>query len=264
MFLERRRVEDRELYVIVDRQERVLFAEPTFDRIADRASTIDPSLLNDAQKPYRRLPPVVPSKIVCVGLNYHHHAEEMGKEIPDEPLIFLKPPTALIAHGDAIELPPSSELVHHEGELAIIVGRTLKNASLEEAGEAVFGHTIMNDVTARDIQRRENRYTRAKGFDTFAPLGPRVALDVETAELSITTRVNGEVRQQGPCSDMIFDVPWLLAFISSIMTLNPGDVVSTGTPFGVGPLEAGDLVEVEIPGIGTLSNPVKSASRAQA
>lgn len=202
--------------------------------------------------------PVVPTKIVCIGLNYAQHAAEMNKQVPDEPLFFLKPTTALQAPGAAIRLPPQSHEVHHEGELAVVIGRTLTRASVDEAKAAIFGYTCANDVTARDIQRRESRYTRAKGFDTFCPLGPCVVLAHEfiPEEHSVELRVNGERRQFSSLNDFIFPLGEAIAFISHVMTLLPGDVVLTGTPSGVGPMVAGDEVSVEIDGIGVLTNPV--------
>lgn len=202
------------------------------------------------------LPASPASKVVCVGQNYRKHAEEMGKPVPKEPLIFLKPSTALNAHGAPIVLPPASEEVHHEAELAVVVGRRLTRASPGEARAAVFGLSCFNDVTARDIQKREVQHTRAKSYDTFACLGPDLVTDVPWDDLRVVARVNGQVRQDGRTSDMIFPVPELLSFISHVMTLLPGDVVSTGTPSGVGPLRAGDVVQVEIEQVGLLENPV--------
>ncbi len=208
----------------------------------------------------RVLAPVTPSKIVCVGLNYHAHAREMGRELPEEPLIFLKPSTALLDPGMSIELPPSSQNVHHEGELAIVISKRCSRVRAEDALNYVAGYTIMNDVTARDIQKREGRYTRAKGFDTFAPLGPTLVTDLDPDAVSIEVRVNGELRQQSSCSDLIFPIPALIAFISEAMTLLPGDVISTGTPSGVGPISDGDTVDVSITSIGRLSNPVSASA----
>lgn len=204
------------------------------------------------------LAPAMPTKIVCIGLNYLHHAEEQGKAVPDEPLMFMKPTTALQHPGAPIELPPQSELVHHEGELAVVIGRPLKRASADEAAAGVAGYTCANDVSARDIQRRENRYTRAKGFDTFCPLGPVLvtADSWQPDDHRIALRVNGDERQSSRLDDFIFDVPTVVSFVSHVMTLLPGDVVLTGTPAGVGPLADGDTVEVEIDGIGVLENPV--------
>ncbi len=203
------------------------------------------------------LAPVQPSKIVCVGRNYRAHAKELGNEVPKEPLIFIKPSTSVIGPGASIRIPEVSQEVHHEAELAVVVGRTLTNArTAVEAREAVFGWTCLNDVTARDIQRREAHFTRAKGFDTFCPVGPIVETDVDPMDLTVTCRVNGEQRQRGTTKDMVFDPFLLLAFISQVMTLLPGDVVSTGTPEGVGAFKRGDWVEVEVSGIGVLKNPV--------
>lgn len=204
------------------------------------------------------LPPTLPSKIVCIGQNYRKHAEEMGKPIPDEPLIFLKPPSALNAHDKHIFLPPVSNDVQHESELALVIGKTLSRATEEEAEAGIFALTCFNDVTARDIQRKEIQHTRAKGFDTFACAGPWMVRtrDLSAADLQIQCLVNGEVRQQGRTSDMIFSPARLVSFISQGMTLLPGDLISTGTPSGVGRLSSGDVVEVEIEGIGRLRNPV--------
>lgn len=204
--------------------------------------------------------PVRPSKIVCIGLNFVRHAEEQGKPVPNEPLFFLKPTTAIAHPGRAIELPPQAQEVHHEGELAVVIGRRLTRASEAEAAAAIFGYTCANDVTARDLQRADKRYTRAKGFDTFCPLGPAVRLadGFVPAEHTLELRVNGALRQHSRLDDFIFSIPYALAHISHVMTLLPGDVVLTGTPAGVAPLRAGDEVEVEIDGIGCLRNPVVS------
>jgi 2-keto-4-pentenoate hydratase/2-oxohepta-3-ene-1,7-dioic acid hydratase in catechol pathway len=199
------------------------------------------------------------SKLVLIGVNYRKHAEEMGKRVPEEPLIFLKPSTALNAHGRPIRLPKESQEVHHEAELGLVIGRKLHRATLEEASAAIFGLTCINDVTARDIQRREIQHTRAKGYDTFACVGPWIAKGLDPGDLRVVCRVDGEVRQDSRTSDMVFGAARLVSFISNIMTLLPGDLVSTGTPSGVGPIRAGERVEVEIEGIGTLSNPVEEA-----
>jgi 2-keto-4-pentenoate hydratase/2-oxohepta-3-ene-1,7-dioic acid hydratase in catechol pathway len=202
------------------------------------------------------LAPVAPTKIVCVGRNYSAHARELGNEVPPEPLVFLKPSTAVIGAGVPIRIPEQSSEVHHEAELAVVVGRPLTRASEAEARAGVFGFTCLNDVTARDIQRAEKQFTRAKGFDTFCPVGPIVETALDPSELSVTCRVNGDVRQRGNTRDMTWNAYALVAWISRVMTLLPGDLVSTGTPEGVGPIRAGDVVEVEISGIGVLSNPV--------
>ncbi|MBX7115218.1 MAG: fumarylacetoacetate hydrolase family protein [Myxococcaceae bacterium] len=200
--------------------------------------------------------PVLASKVVAVGQNYRQHAAEMGKPVPVEPLIFIKPSSALNAHLSPIVIPPASEEVHHEAELALIIGKKLKNASEVEAEAGIFGLSCFNDVTARDVQRREVQHTRAKGYDTFACLGPVVVAGVSPSDLRIVARVNGAVRQDGRTSDMIFSPARLVSFISSVMTLFPGDVVSTGTPSGVGPIRSGDWVEIDIEHVGVLKNPV--------
>lgn len=203
------------------------------------------------------LAPVLPSKVVCVGKNYQDHAEEMGGEVPDEPLIFLKPATSVVGPESRVVYPPQSSEVHHEAELAVVIGKLAKNVRAEDAGPHIFGYTAANDVTARDLQRKDGKWTRAKGFDTFCPLGPGIETELDPLEkLSIVCRVNGEVRQAGFTSEMIFGVSELIEFISSIMTLLPGDVILTGTPSGVGPVQPGDFMEVEIDGIGTLGNEV--------
>jgi 2-keto-4-pentenoate hydratase/2-oxohepta-3-ene-1,7-dioic acid hydratase in catechol pathway len=202
------------------------------------------------------LAPVAPTKVVCVGRNYRAHAKELGNEVPAEPLLFLKPSTAVIGPGDTIRIPEVSAEVHHEAELAVVIARPLTRASVHEARAGVFGFSCLNDVTARDIQRAEKQFTRAKGFDTFCPVGPIVDTSIDPADLSVTCRVNGDVRQRGFTRDMAWDPYALVAFISRVMTLLPGDVVATGTPEGVGPIRAGDVVEVEIGGIGVLANRV--------
>ena len=202
-------------------------------------------------------PPVAPSKIIAVGLNYRAHAEESGMAIPDFPLLFYKPPSSLVGHNAPIVLPKISDEVEHECELAVVIGRTTRNISEDEALDAVFGYTCANDVSARDWQRAESQWVRGKGFDTFCPLGPWISTTIDPSSLDISTRVNGATRQSSNTSDMIFPIPRLIAEISQVMTLHPGDVIITGTPAGVGPLKAGDVVEVEIEKIGTLSNPVE-------
>lgn len=205
------------------------------------------------------LPPAEPAKIVCVGLNYRAHAQEMGKELPSEPLIFLKSPQALLPPGGTVVIPPDSQQVEHEGELALVIGKPARNVKPAEALSYVLGYTCLDDVTARDIQRREKVYARAKGYDTFCPVGPWLETDIaDPQNLTIALKVNGEVRQQGSTSDMIFSVAEIIAFVSRIMTLLPGDLISTGTPPGVGPLRPGDLVELTIPEIGTLNHRVEN------
>jgi 2-keto-4-pentenoate hydratase/2-oxohepta-3-ene-1,7-dioic acid hydratase in catechol pathway len=204
----------------------------------------------------RLLAPVTPSKIVCVGKNYAAHAKELGTEVPSEPLIFLKPPSALLAAEGDIVLPPESTRVDYEAEIGVVIGTRLHRATPEQALQAVFGYTCVNDVTARDIQRREVQFTRAKSFDTFCPVGPCIATELAHESLIVTGRVNGVVKQQASASLMVTSIPKLLAFISQIMTLEPGDLISTGTPEGVGPLSAADMVEIEVSGVGVLRNRV--------
>ena len=199
-----------------------------------------------------------PSKIVCIGRNYLDHARELGNEVPERPLIFLKPPSSLIANGETIVLPRQSSRVEHEGEIAVIIGRTARDVTTSDAWDYVAGIAPLNDVTARDLQRADEQWTRAKGFDTFCPLGSmKPASEVDRDALEVICRVNGEVRQHGRIGDMAFSVPTLIEFITSVMTLEPGDVIATGTPAGVSPISPGDVVEVEIHGVGTLSNPVR-------
>jgi len=201
-----------------------------------------------------------PGKIIGIGRNYRDHAAELGNTVPAKPLLFLKPASAVIADGATIVLPPESRQVEFEGEIGVVIGRPIRRATEEQASGAIAGITCVNDVTARDLQRSEEQWTRAKGFDTFCPLGPRVVPlePVRLAELEVRCRVNGSERQRGYARDMVFGPAALVAFISQAMTLEPGDVIATGTPAGVGPLVAGDVVEVEIPGVGVLRNPVSA------
>lgn len=200
----------------------------------------------------------VPGKIVCVGRNYAAHAREHGTVVPDRPLLFLKPPSAVVHDGDLIRIPAASRQVEHEGEIGIVLGRRLRHADEATARAAVGSIVPVNDVTARDLQKTDGQWTRAKGFDTFCPVGTPfpVPADMDLTTLEVACRVNGAVRQHGCARDMAFPIPYLLAYISGIMTLEPGDLVATGTPEGVGPLRDGDVVEVEIPGVGTLRNTV--------
>ncbi|HEX5436019.1 MAG TPA: fumarylacetoacetate hydrolase family protein [Gemmatimonadaceae bacterium] len=199
-----------------------------------------------------------PGKIVCVGRNYREHAKELGNEVPTEPLLFLKPPSSIIRDGESIVLPAISRQVDYEGEIGVVVGSTLRRGSREEARSAVGGIVALNDVTARDLQRRDGQWTRAKGFDTFCPVGePSTALAADLSALEVITRVNGEERQRASASDMVFAIDELLSYISQIMVLEPGDLVATGTPSGVGPLAPGDLVEVEVPGVSRVCTPVE-------
>lgn len=198
-----------------------------------------------------------PGKIVCVGRNYVEHARELGNEVPSEPLIFLKPPSSVIPTGAYIERPPQSTQVEHEGEIGILIGKPLRRVSEEEAVSGIAGIVAVNDVTARDLQRKDSQWTRAKGFDTFCPIGNVHDGPVDLNALHLVTTVNDEVRQKATSAEMVFKIPMLLSFISHIMTLEPGDLVATGTPAGIGPLRAGDTVEVTITGISRVRNPVR-------
>ncbi len=205
------------------------------------------------------LPPVCPTKVICVGRNYVAHAAEHGVEVPAEPLLFLKPPSSVIGPGESIVIPPLSQRVEHEAELAVVIGKRCRNITPEEAWDYVLGITCGNDVTARDLQRKDGQWTRGKGFDTFCPIGPWLVTglrETDIADLGVVCRVNGEVRQEGRTSQMVFSPAMLIAYAASVMTLEPGDVFLTGTPSGVGPLAPGDVVEVEIESIGLLRNPV--------
>ena len=201
-----------------------------------------------------------PGKIVCVGRNYSEHAKELGNEVPKEPLIFLKPPSSVISEGEAIRLPSLSKQVEHEGEIGVIVGARLSNASESAARDAIAAIVAVNDVTARDLQKTDGQWTRAKGFDTFCPIGRPAAKFPPLDQLTVVCRVNGEEKQRGNSADMVFSIPMLLSYISRIMTLEPGDLVATGTPAGVSKLKDGDVVEVEIVGVSKVSNPVKVAN----
>ncbi len=206
------------------------------------------------------LPPCEPSKIIAVGRNYLDHIHEMQSEMPDYPLIFLKPPSALITSGETILIPPQTQRVEHEAELAIVIGKKSRWLTQEEVKDAIFGYTIGNDVTARDLQSKDGQWTRAKGFDTFCPLGPWIETDFNPADAIISCHVNNSMRQMASTRDMLFTIDRLVMFISSVMTLMPGDVILTGTPAGVGPLEDGDTVTVSIEGIGNLLNTVRAVA----
>ncbi len=236
-----------------------------------RAITGDDPFTSDLQLEEKTLPlshvrllaPVAPSKIVCVGRNYKEHAAELGNPLPPEPLLFLKPPSSIIGTEEAIELPAQSNQVEHEGELGVVIGRVARRLS----GDAnpldyVFGYTIINDVTARDLQRQDVQFTRAKSFDTFCPTGPFIITGIDASDLQITTRVNDAIKQQARTSSMIFQVPELVRYISSVMTLLPGDLIATGTPAGVSKLSAGDRVEIEIEKLGVLRNIVRKSDAA--
>jgi 2-keto-4-pentenoate hydratase/2-oxohepta-3-ene-1,7-dioic acid hydratase in catechol pathway len=202
------------------------------------------------------LPPVLPSKVVAIGKNYAEHASEMGGEVPAQPLVFLKPSTAVCASGDSVMYPPSSQRVDYEGELAVVVGRLCRDVPEARAMEVVFGYTCANDVTARDQQATDGQWSRAKGYDTFCPLGPWIETELDWNDLRVTTTLNGEVKQDGRTSQIVHRIPALIAYITSCMTLLPGDVILTGTPSGVGPMQVGDEVAVEVEGIGRLVNRV--------
>lgn len=241
-------------YGIVDEGELVVLAgDPMFagfETTGERLPLADVALLA----------PVIPrSKVVCVGKNYHDHAAEMGGEAPAEPLLFLKPNTAVIGPDDVIVRPPQSQRTDYEGELAVVVGRIAKNVSVERALDYVFGYTVAVDVTARDIQQADGQWTRGKGFDTFCPLGPVIETEFDLASARLQTRLNGEVKQNAPLTDMIHSVADIVAYASAAFTLLPGDVILTGTPAGIGPFQAGDRLEVEITGIGTLRNTARDA-----
>jgi 2-keto-4-pentenoate hydratase/2-oxohepta-3-ene-1,7-dioic acid hydratase in catechol pathway len=205
----------------------------------------------------RLLPPCVPSKIVCVGRNYLEHARELDNEVPTEPLIFLKPPSAAITAGYDIVYPPQSQRVDHEGEIGVVIRRRCRRlAADEDVTPYIFGYTCVNDITARDLQKKDGQWTRAKGFDTFCSFGPVIATDADPTQLEVRTSVNGELRQRGHASQMIFPIDVVVRFISQVMTLEPGDLIATGTPAGIGPMKPGDTVEVAIEGIGVLRNTV--------
>ncbi|MBM6400497.1 fumarylacetoacetate hydrolase family protein [Phycicoccus sonneratiae] len=224
--------------------------DPLYQRIELTGAT---HLVEDV----RLLAPVIPrSKVIGIGRNYADHAAEMGTDVPDEPLMFLVPNTAVVGPGDPIVYPPQTSEVHYEGELAVVIGRLCKDLEPEDAAAVVFGYTVANDVTARDLQRSDGQWARAKGFDTFCPLGPWIETDLDVSSVSVVTRLDGEVVQDGTTADMVHGVAALVSHASKAFTLLPGDVILTGTPAGVGPMRPGQRVEVEIEGIGTLSNPV--------
>jgi 2-keto-4-pentenoate hydratase/2-oxohepta-3-ene-1,7-dioic acid hydratase in catechol pathway len=205
----------------------------------------------------RLLAPVIPrSKVVAIGKNYAAHAAEMGGEVPAEPLMFIKPNTSVVGPGDPVFYPRQSAEVHYEGELAVVIGRICRDVPVERAKDVIYGYTVGNDVTARDLQRKDVQFTRAKGFDSFCPLGPWIETELDTSDLRVTTHLNGDLVQDGRTRDMVFDVPALVAYVSAVMTLLPGDVILTGTPEGVGPMQVGDEVEITVAGIGSLTNKV--------
>ncbi len=205
----------------------------------------------------RLLAPVIPrSKVVGIGRNYAAHAAELGNDLPEEPLMFLKPNTSVVGPGDPVFYPEQTQELHYEGELAVVIGRICRDVEPERVGDVVYGYTIGNDVTARDLQRSDGQFTRAKGFDSFCPLGPWIETELDTSDLRVQTHLNGDLKQDGSTKDLIFDVATLVAHVSSVMTLLPGDVILTGTPEGVGPMHPGDEVDITISGIGTLTNKV--------
>ena len=206
----------------------------------------------------RLLPPVLPSKIICVGRNYVDHAKELGNEVPTEPLIFLKPPSSLITGGDSIVYPPQSSRVDFEGEIGIVIGRQGRNIAAANAMDYIFGYTCVNDITARDLQKKDGQWTRGKGFDTFCSVGPWMVSkeDFDLSGATLRTRLNGELKQEGTAAQMIFGLGAIIAFVSSFLTLEPGDLIATGTPAGVGPMQPGDQISIEIEGLGTLTNTV--------
>ena len=245
------------------------FAEPSYGRIEgtsvypiDETEYFDARSISLDNQPLalegvRLIAPVRPSKIVCIGRNYREHAAELGNKMPDYPLLFLKAPSALISNDDVIELPKESARVEHEGELGVVIGRKARRISADEDPLSyVLGYTCLNDVTARDLQRQDVQFTRAKSFDTFCPVGPFIVTDMNPLDIEVVTRLNGELKQQGRTSSMAFSVPFLITYIANIMTLLPGDLIATGTPAGVSPMKHGDIVEVEVEGIGVLRNQV--------
>ncbi len=261
-------------YAWVERQDGVLYAArpmiaPEEDLAVRLAALEDNSPEAFTASPLESLsllPPVTPSKIICVGRNYSEHASEMGNEVPKEPLLFLKPPSALLGSGQAVRMPALSKRVDYEGELAIVIGKRCRSLGPDEdVRQYIRGYTVVNDVTARDIQKSDGQWTRGKGWDTFCPVGPVVALQgpgeidpLGGAPVTVTTRLNGAVKQNGSTADLIFPIDFLLRYITAFTTLQPGDLIPTGTPSGVGPMQPGDTVEVEIGGLGVLRNPVES------
>jgi len=239
-----------------DEVTRVFVSPPEQGGLEARSRKISAVSLADASL----LVPVQPSKIVCIGRNYREHAAELGNEVPTEPLIFLKPPSSLLDPGAKIMLPPMSNRVDYEGELGVVIGKACRNLRPDEdVRPCILGYTCVNDVTARDLQKKDVQFTRGKGFDTFCPVGPIVTDEVDPwAGVSVQTRVNGELKQDGNTRDFIFALDAVIRFISQVMTLFPGDLIATGTPSGVGPLQAGDLVEVTVAGVGTLRNTVSA------
>jgi 2-keto-4-pentenoate hydratase/2-oxohepta-3-ene-1,7-dioic acid hydratase in catechol pathway len=234
-------------YGVIDGDMILGLAAPPFEGIKTTHNSYRPTDM-------RILSPCTPSKIVALGVNYRSHGEELNHRIPTEPLIFLKPPTAVIGHEDKIIYPPSSKRVDYEGELGVVIKSLAHNVRKEDAGKYILGYTCFNDVTARDLQGIDKQWTRAKGFDTFAPIGPCIETELDPSDLALETRLNGEIKQKTRTSELLFPVDELVSFISQVMTLLPGDVIATGTTSGIGPMQPGDIVEVTIEKIGTLRN----------
>ena len=253
MIFLRFRFQDEARYGIVDRHQVTPISPDPFSSFQEEDESIPLSQV-------RILAPVLPSKIVAVGINYKAHAREMGHELPSEPVLFLKPASSVIGSSETIVYPKMAAQVDYEAELAVVIKKTAKNISAESAPDHMLGYTCMNDVTARDLQKKDGQWTRAKGFDTFSPLGPWVVTDLDVSDLPVESYLNGELRQKGNTRDMIFGIPYLVSFISRVMTLLPGDVITTGTPPGIGPMRPGDEVDVRIEGIGVLRNTVEAES----
>ena len=231
---------------------RAIASDPLYAGIFKEDETF---LLEDV----RLLAPVIPrSKVVCVGKNYADHAAEMGGEVPEEPIIFIKPNTSVIGPNDVIQWPSSSERIDHEAELAVVISKICKEVPREKAKDVIFGYTVANDVTARDLQKKDGQWSRAKGFDTFCPIGPWIDTEFVPGSQLVTATVDGELKQSAPLSDMVFDVPFIIEFVTKVMTLLPGDVILTGTPSGIGPMKAGGEVEVAVEGLGSLKNKVSN------
>jgi 2-keto-4-pentenoate hydratase/2-oxohepta-3-ene-1,7-dioic acid hydratase in catechol pathway len=231
---------------------RAIASDPLYAGIFKEDETF---LLEDV----RLLAPVIPrSKVVCVGKNYADHAAEMGGEVPEEPIIFIKPNTSVIGPNDIIQWPSSSERIDHEAELAVVISKICKEVPREKAKDVIFGYTVANDVTARDLQKKDGQWSRAKGFDTFCPIGPWIDTEFVPGSQLVTATVDGELKQSAPMSDMVFDVPFIIEFVTKVMTLLPGDVILTGTPSGIGPMNAGGEVEVAVEGLGSLKNKVSN------
>ncbi len=238
--------------VLEDSKVYLLEEDFAFDHLSVPAET---SILD--REELKLLAPVTPSKIVCVGRNYREHAAELGNKMPEEPLLFLKPPSSVIGNGDPIELPVQSQQVEHEGELGVVIGRTARKLTeADDPLQYVFGYTCVNDVTARDLQRKDVQFTRGKSFDTFCPVGPWIESELDPTKATVITRVNTEVKQNGNTADMAFPVAFLIRYISSVMTLYPGDLIATGTPAGVSRMKYGDTVEIEVSGVGILRNSI--------